>query len=676
MQTEPELHECVLHERGTAASASRSTKACTAIEMLARDLAEVEAELDARLIELQHCDAIIHKLKSSISWRLTAPMRAVGSLFADLAHVYRRTSAKLGYILLHRPGRVQRILAERRTILSSGLFDSDFYLHQYPDVARAGVDPVLHYLRFGANEGRNPNPFFETDEYLARHPEIVKSGGNPLVHYIAHYAAHSWNDSDSVHAATNESASAAAINGTERGKSKREGYNGENGVAGFNKLSKTTVRRSMLSLDQQMKTWKRRDTVKDELDAERLLSLVLHHLIDDSRSLIISFGHNNYLKKSGGIELCIQRDVQAANAGAISYLNIHPWQPLPCLARTSDDPDPLVCLIMNNVELGVSRVSNTVILADNLRIAGVSIRVVIHSLLGHMPERIAEVAAASGHRECRLWLHDYFTICPNYTLLRNDMMFCNAPAVSSSLCQICRYGSERLIHQNRMLSFFKATAIHIIAPSEFAAQFWCKNHDLPYASITVQPHLEIVKTRTRPADIKPAKKRIRIAFVGSPVRHKGWSLFKRLYREFCNSKNYRFYHFSDHNTVPNINKVNVRVTCQDKHAMIDALSTFDIDVVLHWAISPETFSYTAHEAYAAGAYIITNRLSGNVANIVNQHECGIVLNDEAELIGLMRSKRLAALVTEYRKSSRCRKVVYTMSRMSTQSLGLPNDWGQ
>lgn len=41
---------------------------------------------------------------------------------------------------------------------ASGVFDEGYYLDANPDVARAGADPALHFLQFGAVEGRAPNP--------------------------------------------------------------------------------------------------------------------------------------------------------------------------------------------------------------------------------------------------------------------------------------------------------------------------------------------------------------------------------------------------------------------------------------------------------------------------------------------------------------------------------------
>ncbi|MFZ0928177.1 MAG: glycoside hydrolase family 99-like domain-containing protein, partial [Syntrophobacteraceae bacterium] len=64
------------------------------------------------------------------------------------------------------------------------LFDSDWYLTQYPDVAKAGVNPLVHYLRHGANEGRDPNPDFDSDWYLKQYPDVAKAGVNPLRHFL------------------------------------------------------------------------------------------------------------------------------------------------------------------------------------------------------------------------------------------------------------------------------------------------------------------------------------------------------------------------------------------------------------------------------------------------------------------------------------------------------------
>lgn len=69
-------------------------------------------------------------------------------------------------------------------VAASGLFDRAWYLTQNPDVARAGVDPLLHYLRQGGSEGREPSPGFWSAWYREIFDEVKRTGTNPLVHYL------------------------------------------------------------------------------------------------------------------------------------------------------------------------------------------------------------------------------------------------------------------------------------------------------------------------------------------------------------------------------------------------------------------------------------------------------------------------------------------------------------
>jgi FkbM family methyltransferase len=73
---------------------------------------------------------------------------------------------------------------EIEEILQSRLFDRDFYLSTYADVASANIDPFFHYMNYGWREGRNPSDSFETLFYLETYPDVKESGVNPLVHYV------------------------------------------------------------------------------------------------------------------------------------------------------------------------------------------------------------------------------------------------------------------------------------------------------------------------------------------------------------------------------------------------------------------------------------------------------------------------------------------------------------
>ncbi|RLJ20550.1 hypothetical protein DJ030_06425 [bacterium endosymbiont of Escarpia laminata] len=98
--------------------------------------------------------------------KITAPIRA-------LAKPFRLTNKAM---------KREKMLVN--LLKDSGLFDESWYLAEYPDVAEAGIDPVQHYLRYGASEGRNPSSKFDTAFYLTTNPDIAQAEINPLVHYF------------------------------------------------------------------------------------------------------------------------------------------------------------------------------------------------------------------------------------------------------------------------------------------------------------------------------------------------------------------------------------------------------------------------------------------------------------------------------------------------------------
>jgi hypothetical protein len=68
-------------------------------------------------------------------------------------------------------------------IAASGLFDEAWYIRENPDVARSGINPLLHYVRHGASEKRTPFRGFNAKRYLENVAgEAVQR--NPLAHYI------------------------------------------------------------------------------------------------------------------------------------------------------------------------------------------------------------------------------------------------------------------------------------------------------------------------------------------------------------------------------------------------------------------------------------------------------------------------------------------------------------
>jgi glycosyltransferase involved in cell wall biosynthesis len=65
------------------------------------------------------------------------------------------------------------------------VFDHAYYLASQPDLlVHKTMDPVSHYLRTGAEQGRRAIPYFGAKYYLNRYPDAVKNAGDALGHYL------------------------------------------------------------------------------------------------------------------------------------------------------------------------------------------------------------------------------------------------------------------------------------------------------------------------------------------------------------------------------------------------------------------------------------------------------------------------------------------------------------
>lgn len=65
-------------------------------------------------------------------------------------------------------------------IRSNELFDDKFYLDKYPKVKSSGMDPLLHYIFFGFDEGKKPCNDFDGVFYKNHYDDV---NINPLIHY-------------------------------------------------------------------------------------------------------------------------------------------------------------------------------------------------------------------------------------------------------------------------------------------------------------------------------------------------------------------------------------------------------------------------------------------------------------------------------------------------------------
>jgi GT2 family glycosyltransferase len=158
------------------------------------------ADRESQIVVLQ---SMVRALRLSTSWRITAPLRvAKKSQIAFLELMIRAlrfsTSWRINPLseakrLLRGPQRAKRTIGRDRdqinrreleVIRDSKMFDEEWYKSKYPDVSKAGINPIEHYLLWGAAQGRDPCQHFSTSFYLKNNPDVVKSALNPLFHYI------------------------------------------------------------------------------------------------------------------------------------------------------------------------------------------------------------------------------------------------------------------------------------------------------------------------------------------------------------------------------------------------------------------------------------------------------------------------------------------------------------
>lgn len=169
-----------LVQRETALSAARTSLAVaegkaaqrstviaareTVIAAREKDIVELKAALTAAEGKARHLNATLARSKRF-------------DLRTYIGPLYRA-------LQLDRAVRYLRLSKQSRAISSSPLFDAGWYAQANPDVQAAGIAPIVHYILWGAGEGRDPSPHFNTRWYLDQNPDVAAAGVNPLLHYL------------------------------------------------------------------------------------------------------------------------------------------------------------------------------------------------------------------------------------------------------------------------------------------------------------------------------------------------------------------------------------------------------------------------------------------------------------------------------------------------------------
>ena len=146
--------------------------------------AKREQDWNAQLTDLQ---TKLNQIVNSNEWKIVLLFRQI---FVVLAPPNSRRAKAVRQIVLVFSLPFKKIRTSRRInedlslIRSSGLFDEAWYLANNPNLAKAKTDPAHHYLLSGGFERRDPGPGFCSGWYLDTYTDVKISGINPLVHYL------------------------------------------------------------------------------------------------------------------------------------------------------------------------------------------------------------------------------------------------------------------------------------------------------------------------------------------------------------------------------------------------------------------------------------------------------------------------------------------------------------
>jgi hypothetical protein len=487
--------------------------------------------------------------------------------------------------------------------LVAGAFDTQYYLAGNPDVAANGSDPVTHFLEVGWREGRDPADWFSVTDYLELNPDVAAASVNPFVHYLQA--------------------------GRDEGRIPQL-------ELGF----RYRILMALQPLEARIKTSQQEDRPAEPGTAETFAAL-LAEARSGLADLHLTFSHDDFSSNLGGVQLCLQRESAAAAATGRDHLHLYPSNSRPMLRRPGH-VEPLG-VVWNGVPVGTFYPS---VVAEGLEasLAGVvpgRRSLAIHSLLGHSVSDVLAVARAVGVRQAWFWVHDYASACASYHLLRNDVADCGAPPIGSAACGICIYGPHRQFHLDEHDRLFSVLDISVAAPSQAALDTWRRGAGLPTVRTVVAPLAKLVARDPEAPGQETsaaAERPFRLAFPGVPSTLKGWPVFHNLALRFAGDPRYEFLHLARETPGwPPLSFHPVTVSVDDPAAMQNTLESLEVDAVMIWSLCRETFSFTTHEAAAAGAAVLTGPDSGNVAAFVEATGLGRVLANETALFDMFET---------------------------------------
>lgn len=152
------------------------------------ELSEARAAYEARLLDIAELGNSIsaleqevarqevrysnERLRQQVLSQLESPRAELQAVLKQKRRFGRSRSAVL------------RVEQDVDLVAQSDLFDAEWYLAFYTDIASAGCNPALHFVTDGAYELRNPGPMFDSLEYHKTYPDVAAGQMPAFIHYL------------------------------------------------------------------------------------------------------------------------------------------------------------------------------------------------------------------------------------------------------------------------------------------------------------------------------------------------------------------------------------------------------------------------------------------------------------------------------------------------------------
>lgn len=377
------------------------------------------------------------------------------------------------------------------------------------------------------------------------------------------------------------------------------------------------------------------------------------------KELIVSFIHSNYLVKNGGTEKFVSDLSKVLQEKGFDHLCFFSF-----IKQKSITGKDIVGVNYNDKFRGIIESNN---MADTIRYYLCKENAILNSFhIQHLKyHNISDVINALNTTKSGIFVfvHDFYMACCSEHFISSRGLFCGDLRASQEKCAECEYYEKEKKHLKQIEGFFKSIENRIesiICPSQYVREVFKKIYPQYESKTIVRPHLQFnYKGETVQNKIDS---QIRLAFLGRKYKQKGYDQWEKLIAQIPSNNYELFYLGIDTEKGSDLNQVKhvfVSTTTQGSDAMVKSVSANNIECAFIWPQCPETYSYVYYELLMSGVYIVTNSISGNIAEEIRTVGNGKIFDSIDSCIQWMKNPELVLdELNRYRASAKLQPSEY------------------